>query len=231
MKRILPLTLALTSIFLLPAASVLAAALYLITMTVTESAGTSYTNLPIIVSVNNAQLVAGGYLGDAGMDAKVDDGTYYLPRMITNDKTLFVGDLPANVSKVFNYTLHDNVWTASMPIITGVGGNVTTPDNPSLEPGNECEIILNKFVNTTATGADRVIMSKYDDITGGVQLIASGSVSGNITCKITDIAHSTSLTLTALGVTSVIHEYKITLDGTTAFLYIDGVLEESEALP
>lgn len=162
--------LTLASLFMvMSAVAVLAAPLYLITLTVTENAGNSYTSLPIIVGVNNQNLVDQGYLGN-GLDAKVDDGTNYLPRMIADNKTLFVSDITANTAKTFNYTLHDANFTASMQIVVGHNGYFTIPDTAAIEPGNNWEMSLGP-INTTS-GNKNI----FDKGSIGANVTASGTV-------------------------------------------------------
>lgn len=117
---------------------------YSATITVTESSGNSYTMLPIIDTMGISSMITSGFISSTGLDTRVKYGNTELPHMLADDKLLFVSDITANTSKQFTFST-DNTALADFPIIVGVGGYVTTPDNADLEPGDnfELEISLN----------------------------------------------------------------------------------------
>ena len=109
-------------IILLIAMPVLADA-YTYQITMVESSGNSYSNMPFSFPVSNTALVSGGYLSSSGLDGKVVDGSA-VPTMITSTQTLFVDNLPASGSKTIQYTT-GNTPVASMPIIVGNDGSIS----------------------------------------------------------------------------------------------------------
>ena len=144
-------------------------------VTVTESAGTTYANLPITMTVNNSYMATNGFMQSNGLDAAVvGTGGIALPTMIDSTQTLFVAPVTKSTQNGFNFTT-GNTPVTSMPIIVGNSGYVTTADNAALEPGNNFSIVASGYLNTTA-GASENIVSK----TGALQVNVDPSVSGTI---------------------------------------------------
>ena len=144
-------------------------------VTVTESAGTTYANLPITMTVNNSYMATNGFMQSNGLDAAVvGTGGIALPTMIDSTQTLFVAPVTKRTQNGFNFTT-GNTPVTSMPIIVGNGGYVTTADNAALEPANNFSIVASGYLNTTA-GASENIVSK----TGALSVYVDPSVSGTI---------------------------------------------------
>jgi len=116
------------------------------TVTVTESAGTTYANLPITMTVNNSYMATNGFMQSNGLDAAVvGTGGIALPTMIDSTQTLFVAPVTKSTQNGFNFTT-GNTPVTSMPIIVGNGGYVTTADNAALEPANNFSIVANGYL-------------------------------------------------------------------------------------
>ena len=161
-------------------------------VTVTESAGTTYANLPITMTVNNSYMATNGFMQSNGLDAAVvGTGGIALPTMIDSTQTLFVAPVTKSTQNGFNFTT-GNTPVTSMPIIVGNGGYVTTADNAALEPGNNFSIVANGYLNTTA-GASENIVSK----TGALQVYVDPSTSGTI-----DAVNSAGITISSFITTS-----------------------------
>ena len=168
------------------------AAGYSYEITLTESDGNSYTNTPFIATVNNTGLVSQGYLSSTGLDGIVKDGGIALPTMIADDKVLFVDNLNANQSKTVQYTM-GNTPLASMPIILGTDGYITTPYNASLVLGEDFNIATSGYVDTTA-GVDKYIRDEPDSLT----LKVSDTTNGTITLTATNEGGPTSVSVTGI---------------------------------
>jgi hypothetical protein len=195
MKRILRGILIGGLITVLVSIPVLAA--YYAYIDVTESNGTSYTNLAMNVSLNCSYLAANGYITANGTDTRVTDSDYnVLPHMLADDRLLWVGNLTASsTSRFILYTGQSAL--DSFPVITGYGGYVTIPDDDALEPGGVFAFGVVGYVDTT-TGSDKNIIRKDDavklyvsaagaitfEVTGGNSLTASGVSSGFMTIMV-----------------------------------------------
>ena len=119
-------------------------------VTVTESAGTTYANLPITMTVNNSYMATNGFMQSNGLDAAVvGTGGIALPTMIDSTQTLFVAPVTKSTQNGFNFTT-GNTPVTSMPIIVGNSGYVTTADNAAFEPGNNFSIVASGYLDTSS---------------------------------------------------------------------------------
>lgn len=156
---------------------------------VAESSGNTYSQLPIIATVNNNQLVFSGLISSSGLNSQVALSGITVPRMLTDSTTLFVSNILANTSNDFIYGTKDTPDT-SMPIIVGNGGYITTADTAALEPGTAFSIVANGYLDTTA-GASKNIISKA----GALSVYVAPTTSGTVNALIP--SYSTLLTTTS----------------------------------
>ena len=188
-KKLISLLLSFVAVILV-ASPVLAATLA--TFNVTNT-GAAYSNVPIIVSMSNSNLVAGNFILPSGLDVDIIQNTS-IPHMLADDKTLFVASLPASSTTSIYYTT-GNAPATSMPIIVGSGGYVTTPYNVNLEPGSSnWELDFPGFIDTTH-GVDKYICNHSGEIT----VKDSTTTDGTITATITDGGGNHSVTLTGVS--------------------------------
>ncbi len=114
------------------APTVAMAASYVIDIVVSESAGVDYTDTPIIITINNTALAAGGFIAADARDTQVTNPSGdILPHMITDNATWVVIDLDANSVNTLSYTSGNT--EADFEIIPGLGGFVTISDNETIE--------------------------------------------------------------------------------------------------
>ncbi len=190
MKRILRGILIGGLITVLAAIPVLAA--YYAYIDVTESLGSSYTNLAMDVSLNCSYLAANGYITANGTDTRVTNSNYnVLPHMLAEDRLLWVGNLSASSSSRFIlYTGQPLI--ENFPVIAGYEGYVTIPDDDALEPGNvyafgvvcylesdSLVIYKDGAVSLEVAGGDLVF-----SVDGGYSLTASGVSLGDVTIMV-----------------------------------------------
>lgn len=152
---------------------------YYANISVTETAGNTYGNLPLSVSVDNTNLASNYYIRNDGLDTRVTmaSGTE-LPWMVVDDKVMtVVPAVPPYSLGNYHYTT-GNATIKNMDIITGQDGYITTADAEALEPGDNFSIETSGYVDTTALGED--IFNK----SGAVSLSVSPTTSGTITAKI-----------------------------------------------
>lgn len=123
---------------------------YSATITVTESAGNSYTQLPIIDTMGISSMVTSGFISSTGLDTRVKYGTSELPHMLADDKLLFVSDITANTSKQFTLTTGNTALT-SYPIVLGYGGYITIADSTDLEPHDNFALTISLYLKDSGT--------------------------------------------------------------------------------
>ena len=137
-------------------------AAYYAYITVAESSGNSYEELPIIVSRNTTQLVQYGLMSSTGLDSRVLTGDGYpLPHMLADNKVLFISDLAAHETKTLVFYLGATS-LSSFPIIVGYNGSFKTPDDPALELGYVMELLIDGYFNAEASDVGHNILYKED---------------------------------------------------------------------
>ena len=155
-----PLSL-LVFVMIMMATPVFAAYNYVIPIQVYNNSTTSYTNLPILVSLDNDQLVTEGFMSATGLDTDVQEGAS-VPFSVVDDKLgIFTTGLTASQSKSFADYLGFTPNATDYPLIIGVGGNITVSDDATLELGSNFTIEQIVFINTTA-GAGKNLVYKED---------------------------------------------------------------------
>jgi hypothetical protein len=165
--------------------AVYAAVTYQFTITVTESAGNAYTNLPLLFNYNVTGLVTGHYISATGLDTRVMDGTTVLPHMLASDRIATVANVSARTSKGLKFTT-GNVALTSFPLIVGVGGYVTTADNAKWEPHDNFSLEVSASVSANTT----TIYKKLDALKAGPDssptetLTATGIAAGTHVIKV-----------------------------------------------
>ena len=190
-------------------------AAYYVYLEVTESNGTSYTNLPLFISLNVTYLVDNGYIASNGTDTRVTDTEYSsLPHMLADDRLLWVGDVAGNAKTQFIF------WTgqeaiSQFPLITGYGGYVTINDTEDLEPRGIYMFQVIGYFDTTV-GVNKTIIRK----------------DGAILWDITDYQELTFAvtggnTLVATGVTPDYHSIGVYCDGDDLWITVDGILKDT----
>lgn len=212
MKRlVLPLGLALLA--LLVAVPVVAA--YYVWLTVTESSGTSYTELAMNDTMDIALLVDEGYIAANGTDTRVTDAdANVLPHMLADDRVLWCGNITGNTTTQFIFWA-GQAPLSSFPVITGHGGYVTINDTADLEPGAMWGFNIIGYFDTAA-GTNKSIIRKDGAIVFNVtayQQLTFAVTGGN------------SLLIT--GVTPGYHTIGVYCDGDDMWAEVDSVLKDT----
>jgi len=216
------IAIAVAALLTLPSLVALAYSWY-IDFTVTESAGTAYTSLPLGALVNNTYYAANGYISATGLNTRVyNSANTSLPHMLAEDKTWFVTAQPASNSQVIRYTMGETA-LSSFKIIPGYSGNITTSDNANLELGSLFDISVSGYFDTSA-GSDKDIIFK--DGAGKLDIPSASTIKWHAL----NADNSDNWTLTANPVASGVHTVRITSDGLDAYLYVDGAQADGESL-
>ncbi len=201
---------------LLLSGTVLAAS-YSANITVTESSGSNYTLLPVLVLMDNSDLVDAGFVSSTGLDTRVFEGGVALPHVLVDDRTLFVANIDANTQHLFEYTT-GNTALSSFPVIVGHDGYATITDHTSLELGSTFDMEVKGLIDTTA-GADKDIWLKTSACRWYV------SAAGSIKFEITG-----GTSVTATGVSSGVHTIQVVADGTNLKIFVDTIEKDSSVL-
>ena len=157
--------------------SVLGAA-FTANITITNTSTTTYLTIPLSVSNNNTYLSVNGYISPSGADVQLMQGATTLPRMLSDNRTLFVlPTLSALGSSTVTYSTNNT--PSDFSIITGYGGYITTANNSSLELSDNGSILINNLLLTTGS-----VFSKLQALTcsynGTVLTATANSTSGGI---------------------------------------------------
>jgi len=144
-------------------ASPVLAAVYYASVQVQESDGSSYTRLPIMVSLDNEYLADNNYILATGLDTRVITGSSVeLPHLVVDDRLLFVSNINANNTYNFKYTTGNTPLT-DMPIIVGYDGYITIPSEISddMQLGDDFEIEFDGYVDTSV-GSNKNLVYKWE---------------------------------------------------------------------
>lgn len=122
---------------------------YYAQLSVTESSGNNYTELPLIATCNNTYIADNGF-GDADLldsDVTTATGTA-IASMLTDNRTIFSTPLSAYQQVNLLYTLGNSPVKTAFNIVLGWGGYFTVNDSANMEPTNDFVFTLNGFINT-----------------------------------------------------------------------------------
>ncbi len=157
---------------------------YTAVISLANNSATSYGMLPMIWTVDNANLVSGGYISSTGLDVKVASGGTSVPIMLVSDKTLLAAVSNAHTTSLLDFSA-DNAPVSAQSIITGYNGYITTTDAAALEPANNFEIEISGYFDTSSAGkyivkkdgALELYVSAANTITG--RIYGTGTTDGD----------------------------------------------------
>ena len=164
---------------------------------VTESNGTSYTQLAMNQTLNVDYMVDEGYITSTGLDTRITDAAYsVVPHMLAEDRVCWVDDITGSTTTQFIFFTGQSALSA-FPTITGHGGYVTVADHADLELGDTFAIGVVGYIDTSA-GANKNIVRKDSavrlyvsgaseitfTITGGNSIVATGVSSGSMSLMV-----------------------------------------------
>lgn len=131
---------------------VLASYLYSITVNIANNSEDDYENVPVIVGINGQHLVDTGYIDSSGLNTDVKVNSTSVPFMLTDDRLCFIlPTMTAYGSAAMTFYLGTSDDLTGFKIIPGAGGYVTTPDNESLEQGEESITVSINYYTDTST--------------------------------------------------------------------------------
>jgi hypothetical protein len=185
---------------------------------VTNSTSSAYSNVPFTAPISTTAWISSNYIQPNGLDIKVMDGSTALPTEVTDTGLWWVGNIAKNTTKTFTLST-GNTPATSMPIVAGNGGQITTPDNASLELGSDFTLEIDGYIDASG-GADKDILEK-----GGALSI---DVQNAGTLQALD---DNDLVGVSGAISSGVHDIKITGSSTSGNLelYIDNTLVDTES--
>jgi len=143
-------------------------------VSVINTGGTAYAQLPVLFTVNNSYLASNYYILSTALDTRMQSASTALPHMVVTDKTLFCAPIGATSTSNFNYTF-GNAALTSFSIIPGYNGYITTTDAPALELGDTFQIDVSGYVDTSA-GENKYILYKEDAINICIDNATDGTI-------------------------------------------------------
>lgn len=155
-------------------ASVLATVFYA-TIIVQESSGNSYAMLGLVAPNNNTYLATNGYISANGTDVQITKGSVAVPRLLSDNATLFAIPVGASSSTSLQWTTNNTI--SDFSIVTGYNGSISTANDTDLDIGNSGNYTWNGWFDPTSTG----------NLLRNIEAISIwGNGSGNVTAGIGD---------------------------------------------
>lgn len=152
---------------------------YSASIIVTEDDTASYTQLPIIASIDNEYLADEGYISTSGLDTRVLRASTPMPWMLATNKTLLCSDIVQGTQTNFTYTF-GNAAEDDFDIITGTDGYITVSDAVNLELGDGFEVEIKGYIETTHSDyVSRNLV--YKENAFKLSISAEGSIKAEIT--------------------------------------------------
>ncbi len=207
--------------------TVVGAIVYTMAITVVNTTANNYTMLPIIVgtsstiSNNNTWLAQNHYISTSGLDTRIYSGNDTCPHMLSEDRTLFADNISASETKTYEYRTGQTP-LSDYYILTGYDGYVTVADNSTLELDRHFDISISGYFDMSA-GANKNCLYKDNATAWYVSAV------NTLSCNFTDSDASDNFTLTSAMNTGE-HIVRIYANGMTAYLMIDGIQMDTQAL-
>ncbi len=121
-----------------------------------------YGVMPVLVTINNTQLVELGYINSTGLNTNLQEGAINNVFMVAESR---LGSLASSFAsgqvRTYYYRLNNLPGQIGFPVMVGVGGNMTVDDAPTLELGNNFSVELDGYVETSA-GSNKNLVYKED---------------------------------------------------------------------
>lgn len=116
---------------------------------------------PVLVSMNNSQLIVNGYMNSTALNTnmvEVGDRTYMVEKNMT---VIYAPSFAGYQQRYYYYRLNNEPGQTGFPLMTGLGGNVTTSDSPTLELGWYFAWTMeNAYLDTSGDSSQRYLVYK-----------------------------------------------------------------------
>lgn len=159
-------------------------------ISVLNNGTTVYPAIPILASINNAQMYSQGYMLVTGLDTNMQEGASNTPYMVDTVNTgIGTAGFATGQRRTYFYRLNNVPPQTGFPVIVGYGGNVTVTDSPTLELGNNFTYSTTGYIDTTA-GANKNLLYKP----GAIRVSTNETINGQVDASISSVALPTSYT-------------------------------------
>lgn len=145
---------------------------------VADTGATARTYVPVLTGITGSSLVDSGYITATGTDTNMQIGSTSVPFMLsTTQIATVVPTLGAGSQAGFNlYTGYSPVQTV-FSIITGTDGYITVSDDADLELGDDFEIELSGYIDTSS-GDDKNLVFKVGSVI--IFISAAGEITASL---------------------------------------------------
>lgn len=167
---------------------------YYTEITIQDTGGSDRAGIPVIIdTVKGQNLIDASYVNSDATDTRVKEGATEIKYCIASDETLlYTQSLAAEQKRDYRLYMGYSPIIDSFAIIVGQDGYITIPDDSSIEFGNQFDLELKGYVDTSESDknlvykedAFRLYISAENKITaailgaGGVSIDATGVESG-----------------------------------------------------
>lgn len=195
---------------------------YYLKVSVFNNSSNTYTGKPMLITLNNTQLVQLGYISTDGLNTNLQEGSTDRTFMVANSRLgLFVPSLTDLQGRVYFYRLGNSPPKTVFPVIVGVNGNFTASNSTSLCLGNNFKVELQGYIDTS-DGTNKNIVFK--DSAFKIWVSNTNEVSASIYAT-----NWTAYKVTATSVPSGVHFIEVSANSTALKLYVDGALKSTIA--
>ncbi len=115
---------------------------------IVETAGVDYPQLSANVTLNVEFLASEGFIDSDGRDTRITRGLTELPHMLASDRMIFNTALSGNTAQALSFTTGNSA-ISNFAVSSGKDGRVTIADNAATELGNDFEILVDGWIDTT----------------------------------------------------------------------------------
>lgn len=155
----LPLVIFLSLVLALP---VIAAGAYRSEITITDTSDSDRVGVPVLIPLGVLQAVELGYLEEDGLGSRLFEGASERLYMVASDRVgLLIPVLSANQERIYGFETDYDPPNTSFGVVVGGDGYVTILDDTDLEPGDDFEIEIDGYVDTSA-GSDKYLVFKQE---------------------------------------------------------------------
>lgn len=132
---------------------------YYLEFTVQDTSGADRTNVPVILSsLVGSNLVNAGYIDSDGLDTNLKETTTAMEYLLsTTNGAMVIPNLAASQTRTYRLYLNDWQGQHGFPIIVGDEGYMTVLDAATLELGNNFEIEVSGYVDTSSGNTKNIV--------------------------------------------------------------------------
>lgn len=186
---------------------------------VTINSGTTTTNVATVVPINTQALIDGKYatsdLKNTALQTLEETDAPYMPGVGANPWVFFIPTISASEQRCYSFYTGGPAMQSELVYFPDTGG-MTVADDDSIELGNNFEVKLQGFVDTSVGDNKNLV---FKDLAFKIWV----SNEKEISTSIYKSGGWTACKVTATNINSATHFIEVTGDASYLRLYIDGV--------